>query len=73
VNRKVIPFDAAFVEADTALRVTDKVEFAFFELQGVDVKLFIDIARIEEKSVSRDRKQRLGQLPDALDIEASRF
>ena len=36
VNREVIPLNAAFVEADTALGKADQVVFAFFQLEGVD-------------------------------------
>ena len=66
---KVIPLYAALVEADTTLWETDEVVFAFFKLEGIDIKLLVDVARVEEKGVGRDRKQRLGQLPDTLNVE----
>ena len=69
VNRKVIPLNAAFIEAHAPLGEADQVVFAFFQLEGVDIEPLVDVACVEQKGVGWDGKQRLGQLPDMLNVE----
>jgi hypothetical protein len=68
-HHEVIPLIAAFVETHTALRVADQVIFALLQLQGIDVEFGINVSGIKEEGMSRYGKQRLGILPDAVNIE----
>lgn len=69
MDGKIVSLVTALVEAHATLWEANQVVFAFFKLEGIHIKPLVDIARIEEKGVGRDRKQRLGQLPDTLNIE----
>jgi len=44
----------AFVEAHTTLRIEDKVVFALLQMEGINIKLGIDISGIEQELMSRD-------------------
>jgi len=69
MDRKVIPLNAAFVEAHTTLGEANQVVFGFLQLEAVDIKLLVDVPGIKEERVSRNGEQRFRQLPDALDVE----
>jgi len=69
IDHQVVTLVAAFVEAHATLRVADEVVFALLQLEGVDIKLGINISGIEQELMSRDAEQGLCVLPDTLDIE----
>ena len=69
IYHQVVTLIAAFVEAHATLRVADQVVFALLQLEGIDIKLGINIPGIEQKLMGRDAEQGLGVFPDALDVE----
>lgn len=69
LNHEVISLIAAFIQADTTLWITDQVVFALLQLQGVHIKPLVNVARVKQKSVGGNGEQRLGVLPDAVDIK----
>ena len=47
-HAQAIPFIAAFVKADTTLRISDKIKFRLLQLKGVDVEACVDGTCIEQ-------------------------
>lgn len=69
MDGKVVPLVATFIEAHTTLGEADEVVLGFLQLEAVDIKPLVDVARIEEECVGGDGKQRLCQLTDSINIE----
>lgn len=64
-----MPVAAAFIEADTFLGVAHQLIFVFLQLEVVHVETLIGGAGVEDELVSRNGKERAGQLPDARLVE----
>ena len=69
MDGKVIPLISALIQADTTLRELDQVVLRFLQLQGIHIKLLIDVPGIEQKSMCWDGEQGLRQFLDAFDVE----
>ena len=69
IDHQVVTLIAAFVEAHATLGVADQVVFALFQLEGINIKLGINISGVKQKLMGRDAEQGLGVLPDTLNVE----
>lgn len=69
VDRQQMPVAAAFIEADAFLGVAHQLIFVLLQLEVVHVETLIGGAGVEDELVSRNGKERAGQLPDARLVE----
>lgn len=65
VNLQQIPLIAAPIKASAPFRVADELELGLLQLEGVAKGFGFQLAGVEQKLVSGDGEQGLGQLPDA--------
>ena len=69
MNAQAVPLVAAFVEANSALRVPRQLVFRRFELQIVDVEFLIHRPCMKQELVRWYCEQRLCKLTNSLQIE----